>query len=858
MSRTPGRVAQAKRDRGGEAFERAAECVAVPGSGLRALEVGGEHVEPPLPASRFQVHPPNEVLAGKHRKTVVPVAAPTRRLVDLDSLLEVEQALHPRPVPEQWIEGGQQNAAVAARPEAFELGQTFQVFDPDPAGAHLPRSAKRTGKDPAGLLQALQRSADPVAALHQAPGRGQGAGGGPAMTGQGAQQQGVEGRLGAHAPGQNLGRNDPLDEIEAALKAAPLADRQAPREPERLGHAASELEVPPAGPAVAFEVEGAQRPFALDAFHDGPRHPAMLAQHVAPPGVHLVLLPPPLEARIEGEGQPARFMAPVLEERCSGCKQRLPKRGVETVQPGSEHDAVSAGPAHRNGVELKVAEVLDDPVAAFPHLAVACARAIGEAEAARRKQAGAGESEPPCLRGADGLGRQGHVRTNGLLRSQEHVTRGDCSETTRPRPGAPPVPDNGTKDGQPGQPPRPSLRSARPAARHMIRLHSRTVTRLPRRAVAAELVMPVVAIHAESRRITVPTPRGHPACLHRLGATMETTLERLRERAEEVVRRAPAVEAVVLFGSRARGTAGPGSDWDIALIGKSGKPPEVAYRLLGELPGVRLLGFRVGEIERHKDTAGALEAALARQGVALAGAWQRPACRKEALSMDVVRMRANLDNATDAVTRAVMAGIDHLHARGRKRSDWTPVTTGSADAAEHVAKAVLTGYGLSPREVHFLDALAEQLANAYRGRNDPRQAEWAERVRAMNGTTRTRRLRDADYRRFVAPPAEPLERSVERTGQAQRAQILWLQEMVERWPEHTEEIMDAVREIADKDGGLSGWRASYANKTVTADERTRATIARLEESTAEWIGSAEALLAGLEGGGAPPSESAES
>lgn len=68
--------------------------------------------------------------------------------------------------------------------------------------------------------------------------------------------------------------------------------------------------------------------------------------------------------------------------------------------------------------------------------------------------------------------------------------------------------------------------------------------------------------------------------------------------------------------------------------------------------------------------------------------------------------------------------------------------------------------------------------------------------------------------------------------------------MIERWPEHAEEIMDATREIADRDGGLSGWRASYANSAVTADERTRATIARLEESTAEWIGSAEALLAG--------------
>ena len=335
---------------------------------------------------------------------------------------------------------------------------------------------------------------------------------------------------------------------------------------------------------------------------------------------------------------------------------------------------------------------------------------------------------------------------------------------------------------------------------------------------------------------------------------METTLERLRELAREVVRRAPEVEAVVLFGSRARGTAGPGSDWDIALIEKNGKAQEAAYRLLDAQPGVRLLGIGADEIERHKDTAGALEAALARQGVTLAGAWRRPACRKEALRMEIVRMRAHLANATDQMDKAVRAGIEHLYAMEWERGDWTPLTTGSVDAAEHVAKAILTGHGLSPREVHFLDSLAEQIANAYRGRNDPRQAEWAERIRAMNGTTRTRRLHDADYRRFVAPPAEPLERSVERTGQAQRAQILWLHEMLERWPEHAGEAGNAARAILRKGRGFSALRAGYLGDAVTADEGTRATIARLAESTAEWVGSAEALLAGLEADGVPPVE----
>ena len=329
---------------------------------------------------------------------------------------------------------------------------------------------------------------------------------------------------------------------------------------------------------------------------------------------------------------------------------------------------------------------------------------------------------------------------------------------------------------------------------------------------------------------------------------METTLDRLREYAKEVVRREPTVEAVVLFGSRARGTAGPRSDWDVALIEHGGRAAETAYRLFDTLPGVRPLGIGAGEIARHKDTAGSLEAALARQGIMLAGVWRRPECRKEGLTMDMVRIWASLENATDEVGKAIMAGIDLRYATGRRRrTDWTPITTGSVDAAEHVAKAIMAGYGLSPREVHFLDALASQLENARRGRDDPRQADWSERIRAMNGTTRALRLHDADYRRFTQPPAEPIERSVERTGQAQRAQILWLREMAERWPDLAEDVADAARAVVRKGRRLDSYRTSYEGEAVTADESTCTILGRLEESTVDWVENARELLARIEG-----------
>ena len=194
--------------------------------------------------------------------------------------------------------------------------------------------------------------------------------------------------------------------------------------------------------------------------------------------------------------------------------------------------------------------------------------------------------------------------------------------------------------------------------------------------------------------------------------------------------------------------------------------------------------------------------------------------------------------------KAILAGLRHRHAvETSERTDWTPVTTGSVDAAEYLAKAILAGHGLRPREIHFLDPLADPLKNAYRERNDPRQTYWADLIRSMNGTTRTQRLHGADYRRFTAPPAEPFERSVERTGQVQHVQILRLREMLFRWPDHATETRYAARAIADMGEDVVVWRARYADREVTADEDARGAIARLEKTTADWMEGAKALLA---------------
>ena len=48
---------------------------------------------------------------------------------------------------------------------------------------------------------------------------------------------------------------------------------------------------------------------------------------------------------------------------------------------------------------------------------------------------------------------------------------------------------------------------------------------------------------------------------------------RLRERAEVLMRREPAVREVRLFGSLARGEASPGSDADLFIVIRDGAPP---------------------------------------------------------------------------------------------------------------------------------------------------------------------------------------------------------------------------------------------------------------------------------------------
>ena len=274
-----------------------------------------------------------------------------------------------------------------------------------------------------------------------------------------------------------------------------------------------------------------------------------------------------------------------------------------------------------------------------------------------------------------------------------------------------------------------------------------------------------------------------------------TTHERLRRTAAEAVGSIPGIEAVVLFGSRARGTARATSDWDVAILSHAASDDErAAERLLGKLERVCPIVMKPESIEEHCNQGTRLESAIARQGQVLAGEWTPPPCRIEDLEVTPEDLGQNLDTATRDLCSAFLA----LCNAAFKDLLYVPnVVEYSQQAAAMLAKTIIAGFGLSPATVHDLDALAAQLENAYRGRT--RDAEerrlFASAIRKLDGNTRA-----AHVARYHAAPVEAPERTAERIGHTLRLQTRWIRWYAERNPEMQAAATEAAKEIADAAG----------------------------------------------------------
>lgn len=265
-----------------------------------------------------------------------------------------------------------------------------------------------------------------------------------------------------------------------------------------------------------------------------------------------------------------------------------------------------------------------------------------------------------------------------------------------------------------------------------------------------------------------------------------TTEERLRRAAVAAVETRSGIEAVVLFGSRARGAAHPRSDWDVAILARAGAVEERSVRAaLQGLEGVNAIVLTPDAIREHRNQAGRIEAAIARQGRLLAGGWTRPRCRKENLDVEPEEFREGLTIATGDLRGAVTALCD---AAADGRAYTANAVELSQQAAEAVAKGVIAGFGLSPAVVHDLAALAAQLESAYRGRRkgEEERRSFASAIRGLNGDTRA-----AHAARYLRRPAEDPSRTVERIIRTLELQVGWVRWYAKRQPD----VREAAREI---------------------------------------------------------------
>ena len=232
----------------------------------------------------------------------------------------------------------------------------------------------------------------------------------------------------------------------------------------------------------------------------------------------------------------------------------------------------------------------------------------------------------------------------------------------------------------------------------------------------------------------------------------------------------------MLFGSRARGTARPKSDWDVAVLSRAESAVERnACRLLGAHERVNPIVLRPEAIEEYRDRATRLEAAIARQGRLLAGTWSRPECRMEDLEMDPDEFREDLEVAIrdiqNAVTLLCDAALDH--------DEYVPnLVELSQQAAEAVAKSIVAARidaYCDPRAERPCDAARERLSRSSGGEERRR---FAQAIRALNGNTRA-----AHGARYAGVRVEEPADTVERLLRVQRLQTRWIRSCAEQHPD---------------------------------------------------------------------------
>ena len=218
------------------------------------------------------------------------------------------------------------------------------------------------------------------------------------------------------------------------------------------------------------------------------------------------------------------------------------------------------------------------------------------------------------------------------------------------------------------------------------------------------------------------------------------------ELAQRMLAKVQEADAIVLFGSRARGDADEQSDWDLIVRSRAllphnllvleGFTPEDGW--VGGCGTVQSVSLSDYEAAHHAGEDNSLAVAWSREGTVIAGA--------DALIGEARCKRLNMnERKIEELTRAALrkirtawASISEAHEENTTADDVLEIAPEVVNACEMVAKLNTYSHGILGAKTHNLHSLHNQLLDEAGG--NKAVAEDAKAIASMNGATATTRL----------------------------------------------------------------------------------------------------------------------
>ena len=262
----------------------------------------------------------------------------------------------------------------------------------------------------------------------------------------------------------------------------------------------------------------------------------------------------------------------------------------------------------------------------------------------------------------------------------------------------------------------------------------------------------------------------------------------------ETLRLWPQARAAVLFGSRARGTQRPDSDWDITIVleGDTPRHPDLATSVFprqempADLPHVDVWALSEDDLRRRACTLGTLPYVICRDGRILAGDWNRPDParmeRDAAMNPEDWAYRMGLVVTTVDAAIAPIWKIAQRPLWAGSGGNCSHLLRNAADAAELLVKAAMERRGVPADRSHDIARLAAAFA-AQR----PDEGALAERMAALNGSSRVHHVTMYEFR----PP--DVQAAVARLG---GTLDVWVSEIEKQDDDMAGQIPDLARDAA--------------------------------------------------------------